>query len=54
MSASVRQLENAGKEALESITEPYVFVYDLENPAVQTWLVQEKDDSTVILIPGTQ
>ena len=52
MSASVRQLENAGKEALESITEPYVFVYDLENPAVQTWLVQEKDSSTVILIPG--
>lgn len=51
LSGEIRQIRNAGKEDLESIEEPYVFVCDPENPDVQNWLAEGTGEGTVILMP---
>lgn len=51
MSDSVRQLSNAGEAELRAITEPYVFVYDIDNPAVKAWLADGANPDTVVLLP---
>ena len=53
MSGAVRQISGADEEALSSITEPYVFIYDPENPAVQAWLSEGANPDTVVLAPRT-
>lgn len=49
LSNRVRVLHNPDEEALNSITEPYVFVYDGENPAVCQWLSERHPDNVVML-----
>lgn len=51
MSGAVRQIQNAEDKDLEAITEPYVFVYDPSNPAVQAWLSDGAKENTVVLMP---
>lgn len=53
LSGEIRQIRNAGKEDLETIEEPYVFVCDPENPDVQSWLAEGAGEGTVILMPQT-
>ena len=53
LSGEIRQIRNAGKEDLETIEEPYVFVCDPENPDVQNWLAEGTGEGTVILMPQT-
>lgn len=51
LSGEIRQIRNAGKEDLETIEEPYVFVCDPTNPAVQQWLEEGAKEDKVILMP---
>ena len=51
MSGNVRQISGAEETDLKTITEPYIFVYDSSNPAVQNWLKNSAGNSAVVLIP---
>ncbi len=53
MSGDVRALHATDAQSLEEIPEPYVFVYDEENPEVESWLktAAQTNPDAAILIP---